>query len=489
MRRFLAGSRVAAAVLGASLLLGACATNPVTGERQFNLMSEAQEIQIGREMDPQVRQEMGIYTDAELQQYVESVAMPLARGSQRPNLPWQFSIVDSPSVNAFALPGGYIYVTRGLLAHLNDESELAGVLGHEIGHVTARHAAQQYSKAAGAEIGLTLSSIFFPGARPYGQFAGTGLGLLFLKYSRDDELQADRLGAQYAAQNGWDPGGVQDMLRTLARIDETATDKRGVPNYLSTHPAPADRVTKIESEVSTIRASAGDKPFETDRENYLRRINGLVYGENPREGVVRGNELLHPDLRFALRFPEGWEVVNGRTQVVAKAPGERVFMLLDLVQQPQGATLKEIALNDMRRAGFRATEGGDTTLNGLRAFVGTFHGSMQNLGQVTARVAYVPINRTLFRVAGVAPPDMFERADSDFSASLRSFRELSAREADDIRPNRIDLYTVRRGETWQSIAQGPGGGNLQASALAIMNSFSPNEQPRAGDRIKIVVGT
>ena len=478
-----------ALIASGGLLIAACATNPVTGERQFNLMSEAQEIQIGQEMHPQVQREMGVYQDRELQQYVESVAIPLARGSQRPNLPWTFTVVDSPAVNAFALPGGYIYVTRGLLAHLNDESELAGVLGHEIGHVTARHAAQQYSKSTGASIGLAISSIFLPATRGYGQLAESGLGLLFLKYGREDELQADRLGAQYAAQNGWDPEGVQDMLRTLARLDETATDKRGVPNYLSTHPQPADRVQKIDGEIATIRASAGERQFKTDRPTFLRRIDGVLYGENPREGVTRGNEFLHPDMRFAVKFPAGWEIQNGKTQVVAKAPGAELYMLLDLVQQPQGSNLQDVALNDMTRAGFHAVQGGDTTINGLRAFVGTFQGSMQGLGQVVARVAYVPLGRSLFRFAGIAQANGFSAAEEEFSASVRTFRELSAREADNVKPNRIDLYTVRAGETWQSIAQGPSNGNIKASTLAIINNFPPNEQPRPGDRIKIVVST
>ncbi len=164
-------------------------------------MSEAQELQIGQESDVQVRQEMGVYDDPELQHYVESVGMRMTQSSQRPNLPWHFTIVDSPAVNAFALPGGYIYVTRGILAYLNDEAQMAGVLGHEIGHVTARHAAQQYSKATAAQFGLGLGAIFSPYARAASGAAQSGLGLLFLKYSRDDELQADRLGAEYAAKD------------------------------------------------------------------------------------------------------------------------------------------------------------------------------------------------------------------------------------------------------------------------------------------------
>lgn len=481
---------IASLVGAAATLVPACATNPVTGKSEFNLMSEAQEVQLGQQSDPEIRREMGVYDDPALQEYISTIGMRMAASSQRPNLPWHFTVIDSPAVNAFAVPGGYIYITRGILAYLNDEAELAGVLGHEIGHVTARHSAKQYSKATGAQLGLTLGSIFFPEARAVGGLAESGLGLLFLKYGRDDELQADQLGAQYASQNGWDPVGVQDMLRTLQRIDEQG-DRRGTPNYLLTHPAPADRVEKVEQAVAVLRADAPADRFKTDRADYLRRIDGLVFGENPREGVVRGNQFIHPDMRFAMSFPDGWEIENGKTQVVAKAPGEPLYMLLDLLQQPRGGTIQEVALADMQRAGFRAVEGGPTTINGLQAFIGTFQGNMQNLGAIVARVAYVPVNRTVFRIAGLTPQGArnLDQATELFSQSLRSFRELSAREAQDIRPNRVDLYTVRAGDTWQSIAQGPGKGNVTAAKLAIMNSVSIDEQPQPGDRIKIVVSS
>lgn len=479
-----------AGLLMAASLLPACATNPVTGKSEFNLMSEAQEVQLGQQSDPEIRREMGVYDDPALQEYISTIGLRMAQSSQRPNLPWHFTVIDSPAVNAFAVPGGYIYITRGILAYLNDEAELAGVLGHEIGHVTARHSAKQYSKATGAQLGITLGSIFFPEARAVGGLAESGLGLLFLKYGRDDELQADQLGAQYASQNGWDPVGVQDMLRTLQRIDEQG-DRRGTPNYLLTHPAPADRVERIEQTVATLRSDTPADRFKTDRADYLRRIDGLVFGENPREGVVRGNTFIHPDLRVAMSFPDGWDIENGKTQVVAKAPGQPVYMLLDLVQQPSGSNIQDVALADMRRAGFRAVEGGPTTINGLQAFIGTFQGSMQSLGPIVARVAYVPVNRTVFRVAGLVPEGATgrEQAMELFPPSLRSVRELSVREAQEVRPNRIDLYTVRAGDTWQSIAQGPSKGNITAAKLAIMNSVSVNEQPQPGDRIKIVVSS
>src|SRR5687767_15102021 len=295
-----------AAVAVVALVVAACATNPATGKREFSLMSEAQEVELGKSMDGEVRREMGVYDDAELQRYVEGVGMRLARASQRPNLPWHFAVVDEPAINAFALPGGYIYLTRGILPFLDSEAELAGVLGHEIGHVTARHAAQQYTQATTAGVGVTLLSIFVPEARPFQNLTETALGVMFLKYGRDDELQADRLGVDYTAQTGWNPAGVAGMLRTLGRLDEADGSRRGVPNWLSTHPAPADRVERLQTLVKTV-APSSTSAAASDAE-FLRRIDGLVFGDSPSEGVVRGNTFLHPDLRLSIAFPPKWDV-------------------------------------------------------------------------------------------------------------------------------------------------------------------------------------
>jgi predicted Zn-dependent protease len=461
-----------------------CATNPVTGKRELSLMSEAQEIQIGQQQDVEVRREMGVYNDRALQEYVSTLGMKLAQVSERPNLPWHFTVVDVPAINAFALPGGYIYITRGILPFLDDEAQLAGVLGHEIGHVTARHAAQQYSRATGAQLGLILGSILVPQTRPFAQLGESGLGLLFLKYGRDDEEQADTLGVKYAASAGWDPAGVPQMLTTLARIEE-ASDNKGVPNWLSTHPAPVDRVQKVQAAIQQAEAGAGR--FTTDRDAYLRRIAGLVYGDNPDQGVVRGASLLHAGLRFAIDFPTGWDITNGQTQVVAKEPGADALMLLQLVQQPAGRSLQEVALRSMDSAGFRAASGGRTTINGLDAFVGTYQGSLQGLGRVTVRAAHIALDREVLFVAGIAPQQTYDRSEPAFIKSINSFRPLSRSDAEAIRPNRIDLYTAREGDTWQSIAERAGRGVMKASTLAIMNGHAVNDQPRPGERLKIVV--
>jgi predicted Zn-dependent protease len=444
---------------------------------------------MGRELDQQVRQEMGVYDDPELQEYVESIGLELARRSHRPNLPWAFAIVDSPAINAFALPGGFVYVTRGILAYLGDEAELAGVIGHEIGHVTARHSAEQYTRATGASIGMTIASIFFPAAAPYGDLASLGLGVLFLKYGRDDEVQADRLGAEYAARAGWDPYGVAGMLQTLSRLDETAGgDRKGVPGWLATHPEPAARVEEVRASVQQARALLpGDGAVR--RDPYLQRIDGVMFGDNPREGVVRGHAFLHPELRFALEFPDGWEVVNGPQQVVANEPGTKHFMLLDLVRETGGArSLGDVAVSSMRSAGFRQiSAAGAGRVHGLDAWAGTFEGQLQQVGPVVARVVVVAHERNVYRLIGFAPRETFDRIVGDVQRSQESFRALGREEAADIRPNRLDLYTVREGDTWQTIAQRRGEGIVNASTLAIMNGFPPAEQPRPGDRVKIVV--
>jgi predicted Zn-dependent protease len=467
-----------------ALTIAACATNPATGKKEFSLMSEAQEIDLGKSMDGEVRRQMGVYEDAELQRYVESIGMRLASASQRPSLPWHFTVVDEPAVNAFALPGGYIYVTRGILPFLGTEADLAGVLGHEIGHVTARHSAQQYTKATSAGLGVQLLSIFVPEAQPFQGLTETALGVLFLKYGRDDELQADRLGVDYAAKTGWNPAGVGSMLRTLARLDEAGGSRRGVPNWLSTHPAPADRVQKVQEYIAQSGAPGG-KGTSGEDVAFLRRVDGLVFGDSPSQGIVRGNTFLHPVLRLSIGFPQAWEIQNSREQVMAKAPDRNEFMILQLVPNPSGS-IEQVARGTMANAGFRELNGDRAQVNGLDAYVGTYQGQLEGLGNVVTLAAHIVHERNVYLFAGLAPPNLYESAQRQFGESIRSFRELSRQEAANIHPNRVDLYTVRPADTWQGLAEA-GNNVVKPSTLAIMNNYEPSQPPRPGDRIKIIV--
>ena len=468
-----------------ALVALACATNPATGKRQFNLMSEAQEISAGQEADAQVKKEMGLYSDGNLQEYVSNIGLKLAHLSERPNLPWHYAVVDVPAINAFALPGGYIYITRGILPFLNDEAQLAGVLGHETGHVTARHAAQQYTRAVGGTIGLVALGVFVPGARPFGQLAEQGLGVLFLKYGRGDELQADQLGARYAARGNWDPAGVPDMLMTLGRLDEASGQRRGVPNWLETHPDPLARVKEIQPAVEQL--AAGRTDLVRNRDAMLRAVDGIIYGDNPDQGVVRGTSFIHPPLRFRIDFPNGWDVQNSPEQVMAKASGADVYMLLEQVEMPRGNGVENIARAQMENAGFRIVSGSRDRVNGLDAYIGLYQGSLEGLGNVRMRAAHIVHNGNIYLVAGFAAPNIFDPLDSAMLMSIRSFKPLTADEAAAVRPNRIDIYVVREGDSWQSIAD-RSGGVIKPATLAVMNGAEPNSQPMVGSRIKIVVG-
>jgi predicted Zn-dependent protease len=466
------------------VLVAACATNPVTGEREFTLMSESQEIAMGRESDAQVRAEMGLYNDPELAKYVSDIGLRLAKLSERPNLPWQFTVVDQPAINAFALPGGFIYITRGILPFLDDEAELAGVLGHEIGHVTARHSVRQYTRTIGGVAALGALGVFVPAVRPFGQISEQALALLFLKYGRSDELQADQLGARYEADGGWDPAGVSGMLSTLGRLDEAAGDRKGVPNWLSTHPEPLTRVSEISPTVDKLKA--GRSNLRTNRESLEQRLDGVIYGDNPEQGITRGSTFLHPPLRFRIDFPPKWAIANSSQQVVAQEPDADVFMLLQGVAKPQGQTVRDVALTHMQAAGFRNVSGEQTMINGLEAFVGLYEGQIEGLGMVASRAAHIAHRGAYYLVAGLVAPTAFDRVDGSFTGAIRSFRQLSDAEAAAIRPARIDFYTVRANDTWESLAERSGGA-IRGSTLAVMNRSEPDAAPRAGARIRIVV--
>ncbi len=462
-------------------LSAACATNPVTGKKELSLISEAEEMAIGQQTDAQIRREMGVYPDQELQRYVSDIGMKLAQQSHRPNLPWSFTVVDSPAINAFAVPGGYVYITRGILPYLNDESELAGVLGHEIGHVTARHVSQQYSRQALGGIGLTVLSIFVPQTAPFSDLSSMGLGVLFLKYGRDDELESDRLGMEYASALGWDPAAVPRFLATLARVD--AKSERGVPNWLSTHPEPGSRVEKATPVLA--KYTQGSRARNEDA--FLRAIEGVTVGDSLEQGIVRGHAFAHPMMRIALEFPDGWEVVNTAEQVMAREPGSQRYMLLQMVEQPRGRSLEEVAANAMRQAGYTHLDGTRDQLGGLDAYVGLYRGSLSGVGRVTMRAAHVQMGRQVLVIAGFAPESEWDQARGDIERSQATFRQLTAQEAAQIRPNRLTLYTVKAGDSWQSIAERVAKRTVDAATLAIMNGVEVWEQPQAGERVKVVV--
>jgi predicted Zn-dependent protease len=460
-----------------------CATNPATGRRQFVLMSEAEEIALGRQSDAEVRQQMGVYRDDRLQQYVERVGRRLAAASHRPNLPWTFTVVDEPAVNAFALPGGFIYITRGILPFLRNEAELAAVLGHEVGHVDARHSVAQYTKQTLTGGLLAVGGAVWPQGRT---LIGAGSVLsqfVFLKYSRDAELEADRLGVGYAAQSGWQPDAMPGLLGTLAKLDAAQGSSRGVPNWALTHPPAEDRVARVQEAVALARTSSSTGTNAAEFEPYL---DGLVFGDSREKGIVRGREFLHPILRFALTFPESWQVTNSDDQVSARPDGSsNAAMMLELAQGT--GPVSQLAVSQMTEAGWQQVAGQRESINGLEAYVGTYRRAVNNTA-VTLRAAHVRAGQQTYVVAGLAPSDNFPSVEGTFASAIGSFRALSEAEAERIQPSRIDFRVARSGDTWESLARDLGKGTVTAASLAIMNGRDVTSPPRTGERLRVVVG-
>jgi predicted Zn-dependent protease len=314
-----------AAALAAALAVS-CATNPVTGRRELSLVSAGQELAIGREGHGAIVGEYGRYDDAGLQAYVDSVGQALAKVSHRPELAWTFTVLDDPVVNAFALPGGYIYITRGILAHFDSEAQLAGVLGHEIGHVTARHGAQQMTQQQLLGAGLALGTLFSETVRRYSREAQTALGLLTLKYGRDDENEADALGVRYSTSGGWDPRQIPRTYEMLKRVGDRAGQR--LPAFLSTHPDPGDRMQRTTALAA--EAAAGRTGLLVRQRDFLRRIDGVVYGPDPRQGYFEGTRYFHPQMKLEITFPSGWKTQDTKSAVVAVSADQKGQMQLSL---------------------------------------------------------------------------------------------------------------------------------------------------------------
>jgi predicted Zn-dependent protease len=272
------------------------------------------------------------------------------------------------------------------------------------------------------------------------------------------------------------------LLGTLARLDEATGTSRGIPNWALTHPPAEDRVVRVQQAVSAARPGGA-----TNAAGFERYLDGLVYGDSREKGIVRRNEFLHPILHFAVRFPEGWDVTNGADQVLAR-PGEssNVAMLLQLAQGGSSGSLQQFAPSSMAQAGWNELRGDRATINGLDAYLGTYSGTMNN-APVTIEAAHIRSGQQVYIVAGVAPASQFDAAARTFETAIRSFRTLGREEADRIQPDRVDFYVVRSGDTWDSIAQRAGDGQIKPATLAIMNGGDRSTPPRPGARIRIVV--
>jgi predicted Zn-dependent protease len=419
-----------------ALTATACATNPATGRRQLSLVGEKQEIELGRDAAEQVRTSLGFYDDDPLQAYLDSVGQKLARNTERAQLTWSFHVVDDASVNAFALPGGYVYVTRGLLTHINSEAELAAVLGHEIGHVTARHSVNQLSKAQLASLGLGLGMILKPQLRPLGQIGEAGLGLLLLKYSRDDESQADELGLRYMSRGGYPTDAMPQVLRMLQRVSEAENVGR-TPNWLSTHPSPENRVERVSGEIHDL-GGASEGSFR--REPFLREIDGVVFGPNPREGFFLKNTFYHPDMAFKMEFPRGFTVQNQKQAVGAISPRQDAVVVVSLTGRgsPESAAREFFA-----QPGVQMGSRWRAPVRGLTAVGNEFAASTEQVA-VRGVAAFVEHDGHVFQLLGYSTASAWSSYDDTLQEAVASFARLSERRYLDVQPLRIKVVPASR---------------------------------------------
>jgi len=464
----------------ACLALAGCARNPATGANQFMLVSESQEIAMGQQYDGEIINTVGLYPDSNLQRYVAQLGARLAANSERPNLPWTFRVVDDPAVNAFAVPGGHIYITRGIMAHLNSEAELAAVMGHEIGHVTARHTASQMTQQQLFGLGLALGAAVNSTFAQYSGVASQALGVLFLKFSRDDESQADQLGLRYMRRGHYDVNQMPAIFVMLDRVTGSGGGSR-LPNWLATHPAPADRFARI---TQTIAAMPPDStPTQVNRDAYIRRIDGLMFGDNPRDGYFAGSEFRQPDLRFALTFPTGWETQNGKDAVVGVSAAKDAAIELSLAS---------VANADAGAQAFFSKQGltGGTlsraTLNGLPTISGPFSATTAN-GVVRGVALFVDYNGAVYQLVGYGAEAGWAANQAAVVRALQSFQRLTDPAALAVQPQRIDIWTVPQRTTIASLLrQHPS--PRSADDLALINNVDAGAYFASGQMIKWVVG-
>ena len=471
-------------ILSIYFLFNSCAKNPVTGKQDFMLMSKSQEVAMGQQSDPEIKAFFGIYEDPKLQKFINDEGQQMVSISHRKDLKYQFRIVDSPVVNAFAVPGGYVYFTRGIMAHFNNEAEFAGVLGHEIGHITARHSAKQYSNAQLAQLGLIAGSIISPQFAQLADLAQNGVQLLFLKFSRDNESQADRLGVEYSTKVGYDALQMAEFFKTLKSLSDKGGEK--VPTFLSTHPDPGDRERKVAKLASNMQRKLNETPdqLKVNRETYLKMIDGIVYGEDPKQGFVEHNVFYHPVLKFQFPVPSQWQLQNTPQQVQMGAPDGRAVIMFTLAQ---GNSLESAAQGILQNYQLTAVDSKMINVNGFPAVAVVADQRQQQQEQGVRTLIYViQQGQNMYSMIGASSLADFNAYYQLFQNTMGGFSELSDPEKINRQPERIKIKTVQQDGTAAQVFESFRVDKKRMDELATLNGMTLKEQVQKGTLIKII---
>ncbi len=465
------------------MLLQGCAQNPATGESNFVMMSERQELELGQSYSQEIAKQYPRYPDEKLQAYVQQVAERVAKHSHRSNLTYHFTVIDSPDINAFALPGGYIYIHRGLLAYLSSEAELAAVLGHEVGHVTARHSVQQQSQSqAWGILGQAVAIGTGVGAAAD---VTSALGSAFVRgYGRDMELQADGLGAQYLARAGYDPQAMIEVVEVLKSQDDYARDearKAGKAEPTSsyhgvfdTHPGNDQRLQQV---VGPARALATGQQ-EVGRDVFMQHLDGLPYGDSESTGIRRGQQFYHAELDFTFSAPPRWELINRPDAVIAATPEQDAFIAVVLEKAKPGQTPQQFIRSKVSGSLAEERELHQAGLQGHTAIIP---------GRPAKRVAVIYKGDSAYVfIASVKAPASLQTEDENFLKVINSFRPLRADERKLAQPLRLQLVRATSAQTMTKLAQGSTLPGDAESSLRLLNHLYPSGEPRPGDWLKVV---
>jgi predicted Zn-dependent protease len=473
------------------LTLASCATNPVTGRPNMVFSSEKGEVEKARELHPLMLQQFGgAYDDQRLQQYVNEVGQRAAKASHRPELQYTFTVLDSEEINAFTTGGGYVYVTRGIMSYLNSEAELLAVLGHEIGHITARHPVRQQTQSTLAGIGAAAVGIF-TGSGDLAGLANYAGAALITGYGRDMELEADRLGAEYLAQVGLKPTHMIDVVRLLKNqelfeVQRARAEKREPRVYhgvFSTHPDNDLRLTEVVQAAEKLKSP--DTEVDPGRERYLKAMEGVPFGPSRAQGVLKSNRFYHADMGFTLAFPNGWKVQNLADRLVASSPGKD--SLIQMQTQPPPPNLGPRELLSRLLTNSSASQPELLDVNGLQGYTAVARSTATPFGTGPARYAVVYYNNLAYIFAGASKASRGSpAADPLFLSTIKTFRRLRENEFALAEPNKIKTIMVKDGSKMADIAKGSPLKDYPVETLRLMNDLYPNKEPQSGQMLKVV---
>ncbi len=469
-----------------AFFLTTCSRNPVTGKKELAFTSEAQEIAMGQEADPQILAQYGLYADSSLQRFITEKGRAMGKISHRPNLEYHFRVVDSEVLNAFAVPGGYVYFTRGIMAHFNNEAQFAGVLGHEIGHITARHTVQQQRNAMLGQLGLIAGVIINPNLARFAESASQGLGLLFLKFGRDAEKQSDKLGVEYSCKINYDSHQMADFFKTLERSSGESANQ--LPEFLSTHPNPGDRYNTVHQLSSDFQKQNNLTNLQVNRNTYLRRIEGIIYGEDPRGGYMENSVFYHPEMKFQFSAPQGWMYNNSPTRV-QYAPKDGSALLY--LTAAQGNSLQEAAGSFIQQNKLTSEQSGQVSVNGLPAIAIVFSQAQQQQDGSTAIAIrgltyFIQYNGTIYQMVGVCAPNNFNTLAPAFKSTMESFRQLTDQAKINKKPQRVRIKTINQAITLQQAFTNYKVPATRMEEFAILNGMQLTDKLSVGTLIKVV---